>query len=316
MLNFEYSDLGVYLSYHCRDIIKEFMLKHKNDHKYVETKDYLYFDVPSLFNTDSEEVFKFFWLKNEPSDLDAILKQLDKANLRAFIKARDADGFSLTTNRLNYTGTYLYKLESIYPELADSLRKKYQETVNQDSVATDIAIIVDDNIDFFKEWVKKNKQFKKTNKKGVIVDNSKIKRFNDLDYSIYSVADNILNISCIASSTIYSCVFTEYGYKVYGSFDKTATYIEQSLFPDTEVDEEQENDTLFLKHCLNDKFLILEMTKDRILPYDDLLVTLSLILRYSRIENDPSYIDVSEYDNDCFFNIEPTTKTQKDSKDE
>lgn len=277
--HFEYNKRSAFMSYHCADIINEFINEYQDNYQPIINKLYSYFPIIIKKHKYYTQQFRFFKLNDfEVSAREVMDSITDDYTINSYAQSRDGGGISMVYDGNSYTHGTLRAFKTLYPDYAERLKNAYREAIKNDEHAGVISSKIDEKIKFIKQWAIDNHQIRETNAKGQFVDNKNIKKFNDLNISAYYVNENTLNFFCSGSSTIYSCVFSEDGYKLYGTVSASLFETERNLFPDTEIDEDEGFDRLLLKHAINDDYLVMENSNGEIIPYDDLILCFKYIV--------------------------------------
>lgn len=156
-----------------------------------------------------------------------------------------------------------------HPDFASALIQQYKLATASKVDSMDQKLSIGHNIKFLKEFAKEHNQFKDINNHDYY--NNQLKQYCDLDFSVYYIDENTLNISCLASAIIYSCVFDDFvGYKIYAQHNDYGMKSESLNNPDYDRYENEDDcyDRLLTKYLYHDEFVIFERVGDELYAYD------------------------------------------------
>lgn len=278
MPHFAFSTLPEHLTLLSGALLKRFINEHCSSFAVEINDEFSYYNIP--FPSDREKSIEFLNV-HKGIDLDSLDKASNSANVyrlyRNTIMCKGRPEAAIHLNTGYYMMDYYQAFIDIgHAEFADELIKQYKLATASKIDVGEVKVTLSKNIDFLKTFAKEHNQFKDINNYDSSTKN--LKEYCDLDFSIYYIADNILNICCNASAIIYSCVFDDFGnYKIYAQHNDYGMKCEElndSAY-DRYDNEDDCYDRLLFKYIYQDEFVIFEKIDDEFFVYDLMVGALS-----------------------------------------
>lgn len=270
-INFEFVTLQEHLTLMSGEMINQFIEKHCSNFAVDINDEFSYYSLPIPNNHDQRMDFLKVHKRIEIHNHEHKSYFFDVYGLyRSTTMCEDQPEVAVKLKYGHYVMDYYQAfIDMGHADFASALMQQYKLATASTVESTEQKSSISHNIKFLKEFAKENQQFKNINNYDAY--DNKLKQYCDLDFSVYYIDENTLNIACSASAIIYSCVFDDLGgYKIYAQHNDYGMTMEALNDPSYDRYENENDcyDRLLAKYLYRDEFVVFECVDNKLHAYD------------------------------------------------